>query len=431
MKRLLCVALALAFVANAGVLFASGGKEAAGGASVDLYAWGAAGAAGDPVEKIFVQTTNDFNQKSGTAKVNMNWVANQYYEKLNTMIAAGNVPDLYTVHAAGKLADYVNSGKAVAFDQYLNADAAWKNRFPDGAFALLSPGGKPYAIPWYSAAVPLYYSTELFAQYKLDPPATWDAFLKAIKTLNANKIAPIAMGAGQNSAWVPALFMEVVAQRMGGVGPYQQILDRKGNWSFADASFVKAGQLMQQLVAMNAFNSDFLSVGADAAASMFKTKMAGMYLMGSWAVSQFESPDSLVKDKVGVVNFPAVPEGTGDLNVWLGQPSLNIAMSPKNKNPALSIAYLKAWTSEPVEKALAETAGQIPSTKVTLDQSKVPAVALATNELTKKMTGMFIFYDVGLGTDIGNEFNNAVVAILSGKDVAQTLQALQAYAKSK
>jgi raffinose/stachyose/melibiose transport system substrate-binding protein len=279
--------------------------------------------------------------------------------------------------------------------------------------------------------VPLYYNKALFAQYKLDPPATRNAFTKAIKTLNDHNIAPIAMcAAGANGAWVPALFMEVLVERMGGVAPYQQILDRKGDWSFVNPTFVKAGQMMQQLIGMKAFNSDFLALDADGIASMFKTNAAGMYLMGSWAVSQFNTPDSKLGADVGVVNFPGITGGTGDPNIWLGQPSVNMAMGPNNKNVPLSIAYLKAWTGTVAEKALAEVAGQIPTTRVTLDVSKVPPVFAATNDLLKKMKSMYIFYDVGLGTALGNEWNNAVVNICAGKDVTQSLQTLQNYAKS-
>lgn len=247
-----------------------------------------------------------------------------------------------------------------------------------------------------------------------------------INVLNRNKVTPFAFGA--KDAWTPALFMEVVANRIGGDKPFNDIMDGGGDWT--DPSYVKAGQAMQELVRLKAFPPDFLGLGADAMTAMFKNGEAAMYVMGSWAISQAYADDSKVKDKIGAAKFPTISGGAGDPDVWLGQTSVNLAISNTSKNKEAAVAYCKAWTADKWEKFLGETCGQIPATKAQLDASKVSPLGMEVNNLLRNSKGMFIFYDVGLGAKIGDEFNNTVQAICAGKDPVESLKKLQDYTKT-
>jgi len=57
----------------------------------------------------------------------------------------------------------------------------------------------------------------------------------------------------------------------------------------------------------------------------------------------------------------------------------------------------------------------------------VNPVAMKVGELLKDMKELFVFYDVGLGATIGNEYNNTIQAITAGQSVEESFKALQQF----
>ena len=48
-------------------------------------------------------------------------------------------------------------------------------------------------------------------------------------------------------------------------------------------------------------------------------------------------------------------------------------------------------------------------------------------KLHSDMTGLFVFYDVALGSVVGNEYNNTVQAIMSGSDSQEMFENFQQF----
>jgi raffinose/stachyose/melibiose transport system substrate-binding protein len=425
MKRVLITVLSAAFfVAVGSLVWATGAQEKKPAEKPRLVVYDY-GHAEEPVVVLYKKLVDAYNARP-EAKVLLDYQfipGDAYYPKLNAAIAANAAPDIFSSHAGGVLASYVTAGKVLALDGALSKDPPWKNRFVAGAFDALSVGGKVYAVPTSQAVVPIFYNKEIFARLGLKVPRTYDDLKGVISTLLANGVIPFANG--DKDVWVGAMMAEVITNRSGGNAPYAAIAAGGGNWS--DPSFAKAGKILQELVSLKAFPDNFLGIGYDAMISLFMGEKAAMCLNGTWDLGRFAAADSPIKDKVGVMNFPAVPGGVGAGSDWLGNPDHNIAISAANKSPEASVDFLKIWASEEVQKNIGEEQGKIIVTKTTLDPKKVPAVANELNVLLQKMTGTFLFYDVGLGPTIGQEYNNTVQAILAGTDPASAFQKLQKF----
>ena len=59
----------------------------------------------------------------------------EYYDKLNALVAAGDTPDVFIASPGANLNDYATTGTAAKLDDYLNADG-WKQTFTsDAVFA--------------------------------------------------------------------------------------------------------------------------------------------------------------------------------------------------------------------------------------------------------------------------------------------------------
>jgi raffinose/stachyose/melibiose transport system substrate-binding protein len=346
-----------------------------------------------------------------------------FYPKLNAEIAGNEAPDVFTLHGAGKMKTYADPGKILPLNDYLDKDPAWKQSFISGAFNLLTFNNKIYGIPVSFSAATLYYNKDIFKKNNLEVPKTYDELKHVIDVLVKNKMTPIAISA--KDAWVSALFSEFVANRIGGDAPFNALMDGKGTW--LDPSYIETGHVLQELTKMKAFEDGFLSVDNPSMTSMFMNGDAAMMVTGSWAINQLVASDSKIKDVVGVAKFPTFPNGKGDIDTWLGQPGFNFTVSANAKDKDASVEYIKAWTSEKIQKRVGEEQGDIPATKVTLDPAKVPALSKSLSDEMSTMKGMFIFYDVGLGAKIGDEYNNTIVSILAGKSPEEAFKKLQDY----
>lgn len=346
-----------------------------------------------------------------------------FYPKLNAMIAGNEAPDVFTLHGAGKMKTYSDAGKLVELTDYLNADPAWKDSFISGAFSLMTFDDKVFGIPVSFSTAPMYYNKEIFAKYNLQPPATYTDLKEIIKVLTANNVTPIAMAA--KDAWVSALFSELVANRIGGDAPFDAIMNGGGTW--LDPSFIEMGKVMQELVALKAFPEGFLSLDNTGMTSMFKNGEAAMMVTGSWGINSVVAEDSKIKDVVAITKFPVFENGKGSIDTWLGQPGFNFVISDKSKDKEASLEFIKMWTNNKYQTLVGEVIGDLPATKVELDPMKVPELSKSLKQEMSTMTSMFIFYDVGLGAKIGDEYNNTIQEILAGMNPEEALKNLQQY----
>ena len=62
-----------------------------------------------------------------------------------------------------------------------------------------------------------------------------------------------------------------------------------------------------------------------------------------------------------------------------------------------------------------------------LDLSNVGPIASQIMKLHSDMTGLFVFYDVALGSVVGNEYNNTVQGIMAGNDPQEAFENFQQF----
>ena len=131
--------------------------------------------------------------------------------------------------------------------------------------------------------VGFWYNKKLFEQAGItEPPATWSAFLDAVKKLKAAGITPIAL-AGKEK-WPGHYYWAYLAMRIAGLPALQQAgVDH----DFTKPDFVQAGQQLKDLVDLQPFQKGFLGRRATPPLTGRPRPMANgkaaMELMGQWA----------------------------------------------------------------------------------------------------------------------------------------------------
>lgn len=392
--------------------------------SLKIEAWGIET---DPNSVIIKEAVALYNERyKDTAEISVEFTEQEQYKtKLATLMAANDSPDLFNTWAAGFLKPYVESGKVYSLNEALDSDPEWKSRYVGGIFGGFTFDGKIYAAPNTQTVLCLFYNKEIFNQYGLQEPKTFEDLKQICEVLNKNGITPFALG--NKAPWVGAMYAEIIANRIGGSEPFNKVVSGEGTW--LDPSFIEAGKKMYELVQMNAFPEGFNALDNDPSRADFLAGRAAMHVMGSWAIQQVTNSESPLRGKVDVCKFPIIEGGKGDPNAWLGQPDQSFAIGSSCKDKEAAVNFLKLM-SEPETQLKFALEGNLIATTATLDPEKANPVALKVAELQKDMTEMILFYDVALGPTIGNEFNNAIQSITAGTAPEEALKTLQDFTEA-
>ena len=380
---------------------------------------------GDPEVEIYKDVVEEFNRRTDVdATIEYRFIAGDaYYPRINAMIAANDAPDIFSSHAAGRLKTYVDAGKVYPLNEAFAADPEWKSQFKEGVFDHVSFDGQIYAMPTSINVAALFYNQEIFAEYGLQPPTTYAEMKEVIEVFVNDGVTPFAFGA--KDPWAAAVFVELVENRIGGSEPFNRIVNRTGTW--LDPCFIKGGEVMQELVDLGAFPDGFLGMGYDETLAMFMNGQAAMFVMGSWAVGSIGSEDSGIKDVVGVARFPVFEDGIGDIDAWLGQPDHNLTITASAADKDAAVSFLKMWSADEVQRISAKRTGKLTVTRAELDPTELLPLGIELSNLLEDMKTMFLFYDVALGPQLGDEYNNTIQAVLAGMSPEEAFGRLQKY----
>ncbi len=343
----------------------------------------------------------------------------QFKTKLTTLMASNEVPDVFFTWELGYLEPFVSAGKVMSLQDALDADQEWKDSFVEGILDYYTYDGETYAIPSQIAYATMFYNKDIFAQYDLAVPTTYEEFLNVCTVLKENGITPIAMEASE--AWVPAQMVLQLSLGIGGGETYNAI--RSGEEVWNNEVYIEAAADFQEMVNNGWFSEGMLAMSYDEAIMEFEAGEAAMYYMASWDASGFVVDRCPIKDSVGSFNIPGKTEA--GQNCVVGSADTAYALSAECSNPEACIAFLKYITSQDWQYRDLMANAKIPTVKLEADQSEMnPLVADIVNNM--KPIAVYPWLDRVFGSGEGEEFNNACLAVAGGEDVQESFDNLQA-----
>jgi raffinose/stachyose/melibiose transport system substrate-binding protein len=228
-----------------------------------------------------------------------------------------------------------------------------------------------------------------------------------IDTLKANDVIPFALA--NKTKWTSSMYYMYLVDRLGGPEVFAKAATRNGG-SFEDPVFVKAGEMVQDLVNRGAFNEGFNGLDYDTGQSrqLLYSGKAAMELMGNWQLPTMngENPDFL--KNLDFFPFPAVEGGKGDPSNVVGTVGDNfysISSACKNPDEAFKlIQYLIDDTSIPQRAAI----GRIPPIKgfTTEDPMLQKIIDLIGNAASVQL-----WYDQYLPPELGEVHKDTMQAL--------------------
>ncbi len=395
---------------------------------ISFMIWDDLEASEDLITKGYKQSVDRFNKdfegKYHCTPITTN--LEEYYDKLNALVTAGETPDVFIASPGANLNDYATTGVAAKMDDYLNADG-WKQTFTsDAVFAggtYGDDGGDGpgiYAIPLNIAAACVFYNTEMFEDAGAEVPKTFSELLDVCQKLQDKGYTPITISAG--TAWCLSMVAGYLCDRNG--LNLQDIKDHKTDWK--DEKVINAGKQIQEL--SKYFQKTAAGDDNDIATAAFYNGEAAILIQGSWAIGQINgSCAEGFADKVGVFAFPAVDGSSADPNRVIAK-SDSLCMSATTQHPEAAVQLIKYFVDDTASKYTAEVGGKIPVTNVQYDENVAPPELKYVMDIFKNASSTFGFYNESLyDTEAGSTFDNCFVDIFTGTDPEKALDPIQEY----
>ena len=363
--------------------------------------WDDFNATEDLISKGYADTIERFN-KDYEGKYHVTPITTnleEYYPKLNALVASEETPDVFIVSPGPNLTTYVDPGVAAPLDDYLAKDG-WKDSFTsDAVFSQMTYDGKIYAVPLNTAAACAFYNTEMFENAGVEVPKTWDDMLEACKKLEAAGYTPVTISAG--TAWCLSMVAGYLCE-MEGVD-LAALADGSASWE--DGKLASAATKLTEL--SKYFQKTAAGDTNDVATANFYNEEAAILIQGSWAIAQINGSNPDFESKCGVFQFPGVER--------IIAKSDSLAMSATTKYPEACAAFMKYFTDETAQKYTAEVGGKIPVTNVEYDASVAPAQLSYVMDVFGNAKGTLGFYNESMPTtEAGAHFDDTMVSVFLG-----------------
>jgi len=291
-------------------------------------------------EKVLLEAVKRFEEKNPGVEVKTLQTPNDAYkQKFAVAMSGGTPPDVFHSWGGGWLKEFVNQGNVLDLTGKIDEDNYVSTVLSNSIF-----DEKVYGAPLGVSVGVMWYNKEMFEKYELEAPNTWEEFIHVVDTLKQNSIIPIALA--NQPKWPALYYMMYLADRIGGADLFTSALNRTGK-GFDDEAYVKAGELIQDLVKRDAFNKGFNGIPYDAGQGrqLLYTNQAAMMLMSNAFVNAVRSEAPDFEKKLDFFLFPTVTDGEGDPSNINGSTAPVWSVSAKSKYPELAVELVKELTS--------------------------------------------------------------------------------------
>jgi multiple sugar transport system substrate-binding protein len=307
----------------------------------------------------------EFEKETGITVKVQTFAEQQMRDKVQlTLRSRSRALDVYMTLPSREGPQFARAAYYQPLDSYLAAAPAnyKKEDFTEGAFGGMKINTKTIALPINVEGTALFYRTDLFTKYGIEPPKTLDDLESVSKTIKAKgEVTPIALR-GMSTA-LPFTFAPFL-HSLGGAwttGPRTPSV----NTPQGIEAIRRYATLAKDYGPPGVINNTF----TQSSALMAQGKVA-MELESSNELSSIMGKDSTITDKLGVAPFPSGSAGSVPTVLSWG-----IAMSPYSKNKPDAWAFMQWATSPTIQLELTKAGIAPPRTSVLEDPAYTTTLA--------------------------------------------------------
>ncbi|ETT75963.1 sugar ABC transporter extracellular binding protein [Paenibacillus sp. FSL R7-277] len=368
----------------------------------------AMGSPGEGLIKVWETIGKEFEAQHQGIKVEFSYQDDDTYQTIGlpNLLSGKNAPDLYFEWAGQRLQTRVTDGYAADITEQLQSSGL-KDMFAEGTFNGMVIDGKTYMIPTAGDVTNvIFYNKAVFNDLGLQPPATWEEFLKVCETIKQAGITPLVIG--NSDLWTAGNWVAHIISRVVGEDAYSEAMQLKQPFNSPD--FVKAYGYVQELWDKGYINENVTAASDSEADMLFLNGSGAMHPIGSWlAPTAVEETPEL---ELGYFNTPAIPDGKGNQDSVIGVLNGMVV----NKNSRLideAIEFMKLYSSPESSKKLSD-AGAVPITKDGIDKETMLPLSLELNDLMENAPALVSPPDTGYSIEVANALNMATSEVIGG-----------------
>jgi multiple sugar transport system substrate-binding protein len=281
--------------------------------------------ASDPAPKeAWAEIINRFEQANPDIEVKYNLYDHESYKTTIRNWLVTSPPDVVFWYAGNRMKAFVDRGL------FEDVSDMWTANGMNEDFAAAQPAmtvnGKQYGVPYTYYQWGVYYRKDIFDQYGISEPKTWDELKAASATLKENNVAPFTIGT--KYLWTAAGWFDYINMRTNGLDFHIELMD--GKVPYTDDRVKKTFANWAELVEPGYYLENHASYSWQEAQPFLYNGEAAMYLMGNFITPNF--PKEL-DGKMGFFQFPTIDPSVG-MAEDAPMDTIHIPSKAKNKEDA-------------------------------------------------------------------------------------------------
>lgn len=364
----------------------------------------------DPSEITYMSwLVNTFNERNqGKIHVVLNAIPDDdYHQKVSLVLKGNDPPDVFYSWEGGWAQLMVKSNFAAPLDEFYTK-YHWADHLTPAAIKLATFDGHQWFLPFYMSSSVVWYNTNLFTKFGLEPPKTWDELEHVATVLKQHGVAPFLLGNQQQ--WEAQFDWTAYFVNKNGVAAYQDLLAHKIAWT--DPRVVDAFAQMKRMVDDGWFLKGVNSMDFDGTAIIFwKRQQAAMWYQGSFILSKFIGTDGKLQFPVDWFPYPAIGTTKPSVSVF----AEDTWMINKNSSHKAEAAELLNFLVSPeAQQHLMQTVGPFPANTSVNETTLSPPVQRLGTLIANDGGFTWMHVDHALGPEIAEPFLEELQGVLAG-----------------
>ncbi|MFB3895284.1 MAG: sugar ABC transporter substrate-binding protein [bacterium] len=309
--------------------------------------------------KTKLQMIDAFQNQHPNIKIKPEPTEYPYYDKLLTMIAGKNAPDVFLVNSNSMFPDLARKGAMVDLTSFIQNDQSlpMPDIFPQ-TMAAFKIDGKMYGLPNQFNTQVLYYNTRIFDEMKVPYPTaswTWDDLKTNAIKLTKRDADGRLIHAGIAFDMLPWDVIILINQNGGAV------FNEPGTKCLLDSP--EAIEAIQYLTNLR---NKYRVIPTDAeyqsltGMNMFQLERSAMYVTGQWTIAELVSRYPQVK--WSVVPLPRQKKAATMMDVH------GFAIASQSKYPKEAWEFVKFMISPEQQKLITRLRINLPISKTVVDE---------------------------------------------------------------
>ncbi len=355
-----------------------------------------------------------FNEKYPNITVNIEYLkGGTTYDGIVTTRGMGGELDLYAAQPGGQLAAYVYSDFALDL-----SDQPFVDRVIPGAKAAGTYDGKTYGVAQATSTNCVFYNKEIFAEYNLEIPTTWDEFIAICDTLQSNGVTPLVVGYSQNYM-AQNLYKMMTAHWMPEDSPSFWQAITLGEKTLADEPFPTVMKDIESLYHAGYYIDGVEGIDKHGAASLFAQGKVAMDIEGTWRASTIADIESC--PEFGIFGLPY--KGDPAQPVHVVAPNQTHLIFPGSKNIDAALTFYDFMMTPEMMEIYANETGSVPTVVGTPVASETTNMIL---DFLNSTTGVLGPNIANTSNEVQQEIYNAYTMVAVGMDTDEVIAEMQA-----